>query len=285
MLPLQAWQPFTPRGVAAFAAARVGRLWLVQLLVAGVCATVVVWFVSADWLPVVRQAVGRLPPGACVRAGRLEWTAATPMRLAENRFLALVVDAKDAGTEGRVADLELVLHQTHLALGSLLGDVPVAYPSRGWSVSLDLATAAPWWGAWESPLLVMLWIGVVLGLMATWFVLATLYSPFVWAFGFFANRRLGWGAGWKLGGAALMPGAAVLVAGLVGYGALGLDLIRLGVLFLLHVITGWVYLLVSPYFLPVVQEAKSDPANPFGEASGGGAAPSSKGQNPFASRQ
>ena len=40
-----AWEPFTPRGVAAFAGAGLGRLWLVQFVVAMLAAAAVVWFV------------------------------------------------------------------------------------------------------------------------------------------------------------------------------------------------------------------------------------------------
>jgi hypothetical protein len=41
IMPRQAWQPFTPRGVAAFAAASLGRLLLVQGLVAALVAALV----------------------------------------------------------------------------------------------------------------------------------------------------------------------------------------------------------------------------------------------------
>lgn len=281
-MPGSAWQPFSPRGVAAFAFAPWGRLLLVQGVVAMVCAAIVVWFVRTGWIPVVRETIPNLPAGAGVRGGILRWTTNTPVRLAEDRFLALVVDAQDTATAGRVADLEVTLHERHFTVASLLGEVRIAYPSGGWRLSLDAAEAGPWWGAWETPVLGLLFVAVTLGLMLTWFLLATLYCPAVWFFGVFINRWLGLAGSWKLSGAALMPGAAVVALGLVGYGVLGLDLIRLGLFFLLHLVTGWVYLAASPFFLPALPEAKTPAGNPFALEGSAKPARPRKDDNPFA---
>jgi hypothetical protein len=278
-----AWQPFTPRGVAAFAFAPWGRLLLAQLVVAALCAAIAAWFVRINWVPVVRAAVEGLPAGAGVRGGILRWTTNTPVRLAENRFLALVVDAQGTATAGRVADLEVTLHDRHLTAASLLGSVQIPYPLGGWKLSLDSTEAIPWWGAWEGPSLAILFGAVTLGLMGAWFLLATLYCPAVWIFGVFINRWLGLRASWKLSGAALMPGAVVVVLGLIGYGMLGLDLIRLGLFFLLHIVTGWVYLLASPLFLPGLPEAEALSRNPFALSDEEKpSAPARQEENPFA---
>ena len=277
-----AWQPFTPRGVAAFAAAPWGRLLVVQGLVAALCGALAVWFVSVNWLPVPREAIGRLPSGAAIRGGVLRWSTNTPVRLAENRFLALVVDTKGSGRMGGVADIKVALHATHFTVASILGYVQIPYPTGGWSLSLDPAEAIPWWGAWEGPLRAVLGLAVTAGLMTLWMGLATLYCPAVWLFGFFSNRWLGLAGSWKLCGAALMPGALVMGLGLFAYGALGLDLIRLGLVFVLHLLTGWVYLVASPFFLPLVPDVIAPSANPFAEAGyEDGSAPEPP-ENPFA---
>jgi hypothetical protein len=282
ILPRHAWQPFTPRGVAAFAVAPLGRLLLVELGVAVFMAAVLIWFLEANWLPVARAAVSRLPQGAEVRGGRLRWTTNTPVRLAENRFLALVVDAKDGGTLGRMADLEIALHDTHFTVASLLGYAQRSYPTSGLRLSLDPSEAIPWWGAWETPILALLAASTILALMVLWGAAATLYCPWVRAFGSLAQRRLGWRASWKLSGAALMPGALVIALGVVAYGALGLDLIRLALFFLLHLVTGWVYLVLSPYFLPKAPAPEASPSNPFVPAGEQARPPRSGEDNPFA---
>jgi hypothetical protein len=281
-LPRQAWQPLTPRGVAAFALAPLNRLWLAHGVVAMLCAVTTVWFVNTSWLPVIRQALARLPSGAGIRAGRLHWVGDSPVRLAENRFLALVVDEKDVRAGGRVADFEVVFRGTNVALSSLLGSVQVAYPPQGWILSLDPAEAIPWWGAWESPLQALLGVAVALSLMIVWFVLATLYCPFVRLFGLSIHRQLGWGASWKLAAASLMPGATLMIIGLFCYATLGFDLIRVSLIFLLHFLTGWVYLVVASYFLPTVAESAAASESSFDRSGKTPPAPPPP-QNPFAS--
>ena len=260
--PRHAWQPLTPRGVAAFAADSLGRLLLVQLLVAALVAAMAVWFVNDNWFPVARDAVQALPDHAELHDGHLLWTNTTPLRLAGNRFLALNVDDRNAGTLGREADVELALHDNHFVVGSLLGVMEFPY-QRDWAISLCRADAIPWWGAWELPLLALLAGAVGLALLVSLWVLATLYTPFVKAFAFYANRQLGWRGSWKLASAALLPGAFVVAAGIFCYGSLGIDLLQLGLFYLLHFITTWVYIAASPFFLPKEPAVAAPSANPF----------------------
>jgi hypothetical protein len=281
--PGRAWLPLTPRGVAAFAVAPWGRLLLAQGVVALFCAGVFVWFIAARWLPVAREAIARLPAGAAIRGARLQWTTNTPVRLAENRFLALAVDAQDTSAGGRVADLEITLHSTHLTARSLLGQARMNYPAPpGWVLRLDRDAAIPWWGAWETPLLTALGVTLALGLMALWFSVAVCYAPFIWGLGRLLQHPLGAGASWKLGGAALMPGALLLALGVAGYGAQALDLIRLGLVFLLHFVAGWVYVVAGACFVPPAPPAAERlPENPFVPQHEPVEPPADKEENPF----
>ena len=67
------------------------------------------------------------------------------------------------------------------------------------------------------------------GLLVSWWILATIYFLPVWLLGFFANRDLNFRQSWRLAGAALLPGALLLAAGIVLYdfGAVDLGAIRL----------------------------------------------------------
>ncbi|MBI5384910.1 MAG: hypothetical protein HZA90_09515 [Verrucomicrobia bacterium] len=281
IMPRHAWLPITPRGVAAFAAAPLGHLGLAQLIVAAFVAAVAACFVEANWFPAVRDAVSRLPEtNAVIRAGALQWTLPTPARLGENRFLSLVVDANDTGELGRAADVEIALHRTHFTVSSLLGFVAFPYP-RAWTVNLARPEAMPWWGAWEWPILALGMATVVVVLFVSWFVLATLYFPVVKAFAFFANRQLGWRGSWKLSSAALMPGALVVALGILCYGWLGMDLIQLGLFYAMHFLAGWVFIAVSPFFLPQDPGASALPANPFATPEDSGKPSKRKPPNPF----
>src|SRR6185369_12402935 len=92
-----AWQPLTPRGVAAFAGAKPGRLLVVQLVFAILAAGAVVWFLEVAWFPAIDEAIRHLPASGEIRAGKLVWTDDTPKRLAEGHFLALAVDLNHEG--------------------------------------------------------------------------------------------------------------------------------------------------------------------------------------------
>src|SRR4051812_41832391 len=126
-----AWQPLTPRGVAAFAAASFGRLWLVQLIVAGFAGLCAIWFLNRAWSPVVAEAVQRLPAQSEIRRAKLSWSGPSPEVLAENRFLAVAVDLKHEGQARSPAHVQMELGETTVKIISILGVVQSSYPD-GW---------------------------------------------------------------------------------------------------------------------------------------------------------
>jgi hypothetical protein len=84
----------------------------------------------------------------------------------------------------------------------------------------------------------------------------------VWLLGFYANRELDFRACWKLSGAALLPGALLMAAGVLLYDAGSLKLVSLGFLFAAHFALGWIYLFLSQLFLPRIPEPQTK-RNPF----------------------
>jgi hypothetical protein len=115
----------------------------------------------------------------------------------------------------------------------------------------------PNWEAWEPILLAMAAVGSFFALMASWILLATVYFLPVWLLGWLKKRSLGPAGSWKLSGAALMPGAVLLVAAVVGYRLGILDLISLFTLFVVHFVVGWVYLVMATLALPKKETAGS----------------------------
>ena len=257
-----AWQPLTPRGVAAFARASLRRLLLVEFIVALLAAAAVIWFLHEVWFPTVREAIRQLPTQGEVRQGKLAWRGDSPVHLAGDRFLAIVVDLNHEAEVGREADAAVEFGQRECRIYSLLGYVAVNYPA-GWMIALNQAELEPWWGAWEPAILAGVGTIVVLGLMASWALLAVLYSLPALLAAFFANRGLNWRAGWRLASAALMPGALVLDAAIFLYGVSILDFVRLGLCAALHFVIGWIYLFASPLFLPRHPAAPTSKGNPF----------------------
>ena len=81
-----AWQPLTARGVAAFARASLGRLLLVQLIVALLAAGTVVWFLQGCWFPTIGEAIRALPAQGELRAGKLDWKGTSPSSWSTRRM-------------------------------------------------------------------------------------------------------------------------------------------------------------------------------------------------------
>jgi hypothetical protein len=256
-----AWQPVTPRGVTAFARATPSRLLLVQLIVALSVAASAGWFVQTAWLPVVREALGALPAEGEIRHGQLVWRGDTPMRLASNNFLSLAVDLWHEGGLGNESHLSLELGRTNIRLRSLLGYTELDYP-HGWIIALNRTELVPWWGAWETWILLCTGAAVALALLVTWALLATLYFLPLWLLAFYANRDLNFRQSWRLAGAALMPGALWMAAAIIVHGLGVFDLVELGAAFSFHFVIGWIYALAGVLLSPRHPETVQS-KNPF----------------------
>jgi len=140
--------------------------------------------------------------------------------------------------------------------------VKTTYPTNT-VIPLDRATVEPWWGAREPFVILLAMAGVVAYLMVSWALIALVYSMPVWLTAFYANRALNWRGSWRLGGAALMPGALIVSAAIVLYGLRMFDLVKFGLAFALHLLVGWIYIFVSPLFLPRNPEVPPAEKNPF----------------------
>lgn len=257
-----AWEPLTPRGVAAFAGASFGRLLLVQFIVALLAAAMVVWFLEQAWFPVVRRAIHELPTEGAIRKEQLNWSGDAPKLLAGNPCLGLAVDLNHSGQLARGAQLQVEFGRKNLRVFSMFGYVVIDYPP-GWSVAFNRTELEPWWGAWEPAIAAAAAAFTMLSLMAAWTVLATVYCAPVRLITLFENRDLNWRQSWRLAGAALMPGALFLTFGIFCHGQGWIDLIQLGAVGGLHLLVGWIYLLISPLFLPRHPDATAAKTNPF----------------------
>ena len=256
-----AWEPITPAGVAAFARASLGRLLLVQGIVALLAAGTVVWFLSQAWFPVARAAIRQLPAQGRIGGAQLFWFADSPAQLAGNHFLGFTVDLAHEGELGREAELQVEFGRRDVRVFSLLGYVTIHY-APDWNLAFNRTELEPWWGAWEPGILAGAGALTALGLMLAWAVLATIYCLPARVITFFGNRDLSWGQSWRLAGASLMPGALLLTFGIVCHGLDLADLIQLGGIACLHLVVGWIYLFVSPLFLPRNPLAGAVKANP-----------------------
>jgi len=265
-----AWEPLTPRGVATFARATPGRLWLVQFLVALTVVVSVVWFLHDGWFPTIDEAIEHLPEEGSIRYGKLNWPGESPQILAEGTFVAFSVDLEHGSELRSPAHVQVEFGRDSWFVYSLLGYAEFTYP-QGWIIAFNRKELKPWWGAWQPAVLAILGATLVAGLMAMWYTLATVYALPVWLVAFFANRELKMSECCRLAGAALMPGALLMVAAILLYdrGALHApsgprnDLVVLASVAVGHVVIGWIYILISPLFLPRHLHTGSNRKNPF----------------------
>ena len=256
-----AWQPLTFRGVAAFSQAKLGRLFLVQFIVALLVAGTVAWFLSIHWFPSVRKAIRQLPDTGAIRAGQLSTPRDTATLLVETPHLCIALDATDTGVASSLADLRIEFHKTNWAVCAFAGCVTRPYPTVG-TIQFNRPELESWWGAWQPMLFGLISLAVVVALFANWLLLATLGFPVAWLIAYFKDRPLTAVGAWKLAGAALLPGALLTSLGLVLYGLGVLDLLRLLCLWLAHIPVGWVYLVAAPFRLP--RAVAKPQADPFG---------------------
>ncbi len=262
-----AWEPLTPRGVAAFAHTRLGNLLLVQFIVAVLAAASAIWFLDDSVFPVVHKAIENLPADGKIRParlgwrGELDWHGDSPELLAEGRFLALDVDLNHSGKINSTADVRIEFGKETIRSYALLGYTEFPYPP-GATFSFNRTALEPLWGAWRAEILFIAAAGTVAGLLLSWWLLATIYFLPVWLLGFFVNRDLNFRASWKFSGAALLPGALLMAAGILLYDFGAVDLVQLGFIFSAHFVLGWIYLSVSLLFVPQIPAALPK-GNPF----------------------
>lgn len=259
--PTRAWEPLTPRGVAAFARDGLGRLLLVQCIMASLATASVVWFIADCCFPVVGAAIQRLPPAGEILSGRLDWLGRSPVLLANGRFLALDVDLGHSGQLRSTADVQIEFGRHTVRVFSLFGYADWAYP-QGYTIAFNRNELEPVWGAWAAEFLMIAGVASMIGLLLSWWLLAGLYFLPVWLLGLFTNRDLNFRQSWRLSGAALMPGTLLMTVAIFFYGIGSWNLVSFGFAFGAHLLIGWIYLFLSLLFLPPAP-GKPRSRNPF----------------------
>ena len=257
-----AWQPLTFGGIARFATAPLKRLLFVQVVVALLVAGAVVWFLNIAWFPTVADAIHELPTTGDLRAGRIDWVDNSPRLLAESHFLAFSADKYHTGRIRSPADLHLEVGDRAIRIWSMFGYADFYWPRTEWIIACNRVELEPWWGAWRPPILWLTFGATIVVLLLVWSVLAAVLTVPAFLLAFYANREVRLAGVWKLCGAALMPGALLMILAIVLYGSSVLDLVGFVVAEILHLVMGFVFALASVWFAPTLKGAKPNP-NPF----------------------
>ena len=260
--------------MARFAVASRWRLLGVELVFAFLVAATAVWFVQQAWLPVIDEAIKQMPPTGEIRGGRLAWPS-DALLLQEGPFMR--IDVRPGGFTNVVesADLVLAFGPSDLRVGSSLGLglLTVPYPT-GWILFFSKTELEPWWGARSHMVLAGFGLLVILTLICAWSVLGWLYMVPV---KIFSVNQVSWAGARKIAIAAQMPSVLVMIAGIVLYGLKQINLVALVVVWGVHLVSPWVYLMFSPILAPKPPKPKAKAKktkakrktddNPFDESS------------------
>ncbi len=254
-----AWQPFTPKGVAAFAQSPPSRWITLQLVVAFIAAAVVIWFLNANYSPAILEAIHNSPDSAAIQGGQL--TNLASGILTQKKFFAVVVDLESTGQSGQTSDLQLELRPKHFQICSIAGCVIFDYPRT--KIPLGRAAAEPWWGARQPVILAICGALAAAGLLLAWMLLSLIYAPIAKLIAYFTDRELSWRGSWRLSSAAQMFAGLLMCLAILFYGLQAFDLIRFLFFFGAHFFVSWIYLISAPFFLPRVSTAVATEQNPF----------------------
>ena len=157
-----AWEPITPRGVAAFARASLERLIVVQSVLALIATVAVVWLLSTGLFPIIDAAIHSLPAKGDISRGKLNWQDESPKVLAEGHFLSFTVDTKHTRALRLPAQFQFEFGDDSLVIISLLGVMELPYPPDQ-SFYFNRTDLQPAWGAWSPDLLGLAALGTFSG--------------------------------------------------------------------------------------------------------------------------
>lgn len=252
------WQPFTFGGVAEFASAPsiwLGALWVLTGVLLG---WAVVSYLRTACYPAVELAIAQLPTApAGIHAGTLQWPTNAVVELANTRLLSLVVNPGSGPVPSQGADVALELTDRALTAQSLFGYWALPYPV-GVDLPLNRGELEPLWAAWQPHVRAVLPVGIVLGFLLAWGLVATLVTP-VLRLGAALLRREATLAGcWRMALAAVIPAGWTTALGLFLYASRGFHLVDTLVTWLL----AHLYLLLL-WVGAVVKLPPRLPASPF----------------------
>ena len=253
--------PSTFGGVAAVALRPFGCLLFWQIAVATAAAFVVAWSASIAWAKGFHRAALAVPSEGLIEQGRLQWPDRRAVVLHEDGFVSLVIDPEARRDAGLASDVGLSLEGRGIAARSVLGWISIPYPPE-FRLRLNRVEATGLVAAWRVPVLIGLGFAVFFGLILAWWSLTTLYGILLWAFGGPVRRDLSFTEGWRLAGAALLPGAVLMTAAIGLYANRQLGIVGLLLAMPVHIVLGWLYCLgglaAIPPLAPSAEEDSDD---------------------------
>jgi hypothetical protein len=256
--------PTTFGGVATLAGGPVRWLGAWQTAVALVSAIVVSWSLGITWGRALIYAAAGLPDQAEISGGELHWAGPVPTILHHGPFLGIAVDPLGVRGSASGADLTLSIEHDRVAIRSVLGWLEVPYPPD-LTLSLARFDVVSGLGAWMSPALIAVALGVFAGLLLIWALLASVYAVVLRLISGAGGRLGSLANAWKLAAASLLLPALLMTAAVGLYAIREIGLPGLIIANALHLVAGWIYGLGSlarlpkPLPNPFLSESEEEP--------------------------
>jgi hypothetical protein len=252
--------PWRGKAIGHLAFADFGLLWRTQWFMAILSAACLGFFLKTAWYPVLESAARSLPDSFEFHSGSLRWPSTESRVLAENPFLGISVELDPTSVPSLTADLQLSLADRSFRIKSLLGSIQIPYPSA-LQLQTGRVSSTAWWGAWGWVALLGICTSATLGLLLSWWFLATLYWPASGLFSSLFRKPSRPAQSWRLGAAALLLGAGIMSLNLVLYSSFITRAPGFIAGFVLHVVTAWIAIPWGALHLP--SRPKSQSKNPF----------------------
>ncbi len=259
----KAWNPLTFRGLSQFASSKLPRLLLVEFFFALLLFTAVVWFVAANYAPIIVTAIHQFPETARLENGELK---GIDTRIeAEGKFLSITIDPNDLSDTG-TGDVQFGFGNTNFVVCSVVSSSwgCLTFPYSTEPQDLKRSTVQPWWGARQPFIIAATGLGVAVAMFVALALIALVLMWIAMFVAYFADKHLTPYRAWKYAMAAQLPGVIVLAAAVFLYGSQAMDLLGVGIFYALHIVVDLVYLLGGIFFLPHISGAVT--TNPFGTA-------------------
>ena len=256
--------PLTFSGIVAFSARSASWLLISWVCIALLAAASTLGFLHGRWLPIIEKTFDSLPSTSMLEEGIIEPLPVDKAIQNQNGFLSVVVSGAPQPHGNLTSDFQITITPSEIRFTSLFGTLTSPYPS---DTIVDLAPAflKPWWKSRKPLFTAGAFASIMISLLATWPLLATVYWLPILFFTYIGNRAFGIGRTWRLAGSILIPGALIMTFGIVLYGFQLLSLLGLLAATGLHILIAWIYGIGAVRSIPRIAPVLSSRGNPFSE--------------------
>lgn len=251
--------PLTPQGIAAYANAERIFFTTTIALFAIVCSVCICVMANRCILHPISLAIERLPEQGAISNGKLQWFTNEPTILIETRSISIHVNPTDEEPIADGADLQVVFCKEKLLLRSLLGWLSVKY-SESFNLPLNLKELWTTWGAYKNAIITAVLLITVCFLPLVWMTLGLIYKIPVALISKILKRKFELSGIFRISVMSQMLPAIIMCVGILLYAYGRIDLTTLLIIFANHIPFAWIYLIITPFYLPKIPE---DTNNPF----------------------